>query len=112
VSYWLGNEHKLPQGRLTFASYVIVCLTLLLLSGFWKFQILESEYYAQLAERNRIRSIPIIAPRGQMLDREGRVLVDNWKLEDALKEAEKMGLSNAKTKEFALDYIARHAKKQ
>jgi penicillin-binding protein 2 len=78
VSYWLGSEHKLPQGRLTFASYVIVCLTLLLLSGFWKYQILESEYYAQLAERNRIRSIPIIAPRGQMLDREGRVLVDNY----------------------------------
>lgn len=41
-----------------------------------------------------------------------RVLVDDWKLEDALKEAEKIGLSNAKTKEFALDYIARHAKKQ
>ena len=40
-----------------------------------------------------------------------RVLVDGVKQEDALKDAEKMGLTNQKTKEFALDYIARHAKK-
>jgi len=31
-----------------------------------------------MAERNRVRSIPIIAPRGRMLDRDGRVLVDNY----------------------------------
>jgi uncharacterized protein (TIGR01244 family) len=40
-----------------------------------------------------------------------RVLVDDWKIEDALKEAEKIGLTNPKTREFALDYIARHSKK-
>jgi len=53
----------------------MVCL---LLFGFWKLQVLDSGYYGQLAERNRIRSIPVIAPRGRMLDREGRVLVDNY----------------------------------
>lgn len=50
----------------------------LLLLGFWKLQIINSDRYAQLAERNRIRSIPIIAPRGAMLDRYGRVIVDNY----------------------------------
>src|SRR5258708_25288714 len=50
----------------------------LLLFGFWKLQIIDSDRYAQMAERNRVRSIPIIAPRGSMLDREGRVLVDNY----------------------------------
>jgi uncharacterized protein (TIGR01244 family) len=39
-----------------------------------------------------------------------RVLVDNWKLDDAVKEAEKIGLTNPKTREFALDYITRHKK--
>jgi penicillin-binding protein 2 len=57
---------------------VVVVIVCLLLFGFWKLQVLDSLYYAQLAERNRIRSIPIIAPRGRMLDREGRVLVDNY----------------------------------
>ena len=29
------------------------------------------------AERNRIKSLPILAPRGKILDRDGRVIVDN-----------------------------------
>ena len=59
-------------------SYIIVGLIALLLVGFWKLQVVHSDQYAQLAERNRIRTIPVIAPRGSMLDREGRVLVDNY----------------------------------
>jgi penicillin-binding protein 2 len=78
VSYWFKNDHKLPQERLAIASYVIVGVIALLLLGFWKLQVSDSDRYAQLAERNRIRTIPIIAPRGRMLDREGRVLVDNY----------------------------------
>src|SRR5471032_46333 len=49
----------------------------LLLIGFWKLQVIDSDKYSQWADRNRIRSIPVIAPRGRMLDRDGRVLVDN-----------------------------------
>ena len=74
----LQNEKRLPQGRLAIVSYGIVGMVGLLLFGFWKLQIIDSERYAQLAERNRVRSIPIIAPRGSMLDREGRILVDNY----------------------------------
>ena len=75
---WFERDQKLPQVRLAIVSYVIVGMIALLLVGFWKLQIIESDHYAQLAERNRIRSIPIIAPRGRMLDREGRFLVDNY----------------------------------
>jgi penicillin-binding protein 2 len=78
VSHWIGNDNKLPQGRLLFASYVVMCMIVLLLLGFWKLQVLDSKYYAQLAERNRIRAIPLMAPRGRMLDRDGRVIVDNY----------------------------------
>ncbi len=78
MSDWLGNEQRVPQGRLTVACYLIVGAALLLLLGFWKLQILKSDYYVELAERNRIRSIPVIAPRGRLLDREGRVLLDNY----------------------------------
>src|SRR6202795_1442049 len=59
------------------ASYVIVGMIGVLLLGFWKLQIIDSEKYSSMAERNRVRSIPVIAPRGRMLDRDGRVLVDN-----------------------------------
>jgi penicillin-binding protein 2 len=78
VSYWFRNDNRLPQERLAAASYVIVGMIALLLLGFWKLQVIDSDKYGQLAERNRVRSIPIIAARGRMLDRDGRVLVDNY----------------------------------
>jgi penicillin-binding protein 2 len=78
VTIWFENDKKLPQGRLAAVSYGIVGLIGLLLFGFWNLQVLRTSYYAGMAERNRVRSIPIIAPRGSILDRSGRVLVDNY----------------------------------
>src|SRR5690348_3897462 len=77
VSYWFGNDNRLPQARLAIASYIIVGMIGVLLLGFWKLQVIDADKYTQMAERNRVRTIPIIAPRGRMLDRDGRVLVDN-----------------------------------
>lgn len=78
MAHWIGNDERLPHGRLVVTQYVAICLTAVLLFGFFRLQIFDSEYYLELAERNRIRSLPIIAPRGRMLDREGRVIVDNY----------------------------------
>jgi penicillin-binding protein 2 len=78
VANWIGNDQKLPQGRLILVSYLLVLMTVLLLLGFWKLQIIQSGHFADLAEKNRIRTIPIIAPRGKILDRNGRVIVDNY----------------------------------
>ena len=78
MSYWFRNDNRLPQARLAVVSYVIVGMIGVLLIGFWKLQVIDSDKYSQWAERNRVRSIPVIAPRGRMLDRDGRVLVDNY----------------------------------
>ena len=78
MASWNINEEKIPQGRLSLFSYVSVILAIVLLVGFWKLQVVQSGHFLDLAERNQVRSIPIIAPRGPMLDREGRVLVDSY----------------------------------
>ena len=75
---WNVNDQKIPQGRLSLFSYLSAFFVVLLLVGFWKLQVMQSEHFADLAEKNGIRSLPIIAPRGAMLDREGRVLVDSY----------------------------------
>jgi len=75
---WNVIDQKIPQGRLALFSYVSAALVILLLVGFWKLQVVQSEHYADLADKNGIRPIAIIAPRGAMLDREGRVLVDSY----------------------------------
>ena len=75
---YFDNDARLPQERLSAIGYGILALSLLLLSGFWKLQIIDTERYAEMAERNRIRSLPILAPRGRILDREGRDLVTSY----------------------------------
>src|SRR5436305_14944941 len=40
--------------------------------------------YASLAEQNRIRNVPILAPRGKIIDRNGRTIVDNYRSVTAL----------------------------
>ena len=96
MAFSLMNDKRLPTERLAVVSYGIVGVIALLLFGFWRLQINDSERYAQMAERNRVRSIPIIAPRGSMLDREGRVLVDSYPsfsvllLRDAPDQVEKL----------------------
>src|SRR5579883_810067 len=73
-----GREDKVSPIRITGVQYVILLVFLLLGYGFWRLQVADSDYYASLAEQNRIRKVPILAPRGKILDREGRVIVDNY----------------------------------
>jgi len=73
-----GREEKVPQIRLTAVQYGILGVFLVLAFGLWRLQVVGTDYYSQLAEKNRIRNVPILAPRGKILDREGRILVDNY----------------------------------
>jgi penicillin-binding protein 2 len=78
LASWNVNDQRIPQDRLALVSYLSVGFVVLLLIGFWKLQVVQSGHFTDLAERNRVRSIPIIAQRGPMLDRDGRVLVDSY----------------------------------
>ncbi len=74
----LGGEEKIPQSRLLVVQYGILVIFLGLAFGLWRLQVMGSDRYGLLAERNRIRTVPLLAPRGKILDREGRILVDNY----------------------------------
>jgi penicillin-binding protein 2 len=43
----------------------------------WYLQVLSGDKYLAEANNNRVREIKVQAPRGQIVDRQGRVLVDN-----------------------------------
>ncbi len=74
----LHSEPRIPAWRLTALRSFSVALLLLLLTAFWQLQVVKSNYYSNLAERNRIRTLPLMAPRGLILDRDGRPLVDHY----------------------------------
>jgi penicillin-binding protein 2 len=74
----IGKAEKLPVGKLHSAQYLVALILAVLLAGLWRLQVLNSESFRSLAEANRIRKVPILAPRGKLFDREGRLLVDNY----------------------------------
>src|SRR5271167_4743977 len=73
-----GREEKVSALRLTAVQYVVLFIFLLLAYGLWRLQVMHSDWYTTLAEKNRVRNVPILAPRGMILDREGRIIVDNY----------------------------------
>jgi len=73
-----GREEKVSAYRLTAVQYVVLFIFLLLAYGLWRLQVMQSGKYSLLAEQNRVRNVPILAPRGKILDREGRIIVDNY----------------------------------
>jgi penicillin-binding protein 2 len=74
----LNREGELPAIKLTIFQYVIVAVMAVLIFGLWRLQVVNAESWRALAEANRIRKVPILAPRGQLFDRDGRLLVDNY----------------------------------
>lgn len=78
------HEDKIPSVKLASIQYVILLIIGILVVRLWNLQVRGSEKYSSLAEQNRIRKVPILAPRGKIYDREGRILVDNYPSVSAL----------------------------
>lgn len=69
------TKELLPRYRLFYAALV---LTGILFSGrLWYLQIIQGNELREFSEKNRIKELKVMSPRGQMLDREGRILVEN-----------------------------------
>lgn len=73
----LHDDTRFAAGKIAIFQYSTVVIFLFLISGFWKLQVQNPEFYAERAEQNRFKVWPLLAPRGRILDRDGRVIVDN-----------------------------------
>ncbi|MGH2976513.1 MAG: penicillin-binding transpeptidase domain-containing protein, partial [Solirubrobacterales bacterium] len=63
--------------RIALFGGVAVVLFAVLFFRLWLLQVLDGEKYLAEAKNNRTRSFRVSAPRGQILDRDGKVLVAN-----------------------------------
>src|SRR5580658_1750942 len=77
TSRLLRDDTRFALGRIAAFQYATVAVFLFLIAGFWVLQVRDHEVNSELAERNRIKIVPLVAPRGKILDRDGRVIVDN-----------------------------------
>ncbi|HSL21177.1 MAG TPA: penicillin-binding protein 2 [Vicinamibacterales bacterium] len=63
--------------RLSVLQYGIASAFAVLAVAFWVFQVAQHRDFAELAENNHLRTLPLRAPRGVLFDRDGKVLVEN-----------------------------------
>ena len=72
------HDHSQNLGARVNTIHLIAFLILGLLGvRLFYLQIVRGEYYEDRAANQRIRLIPIPAPRGAILDRNGKILVDS-----------------------------------
>jgi penicillin-binding protein 2 len=78
---YLRNDDR-PQGsrlslRIAVLGGVAVALFGILFFRLWNLQVLSGDHYLAEAKNNRTREFKVIAPRGEILGRDGKVLVDS-----------------------------------
>ena len=65
------------QKRLKYMGCIVIAVVFVLASRLWYLQIVKGSVYEALSLGNRVRVIPVTAPRGKILDRSGIPLASN-----------------------------------
>lgn len=72
-----GEEQQVFRVRLALVGGAVAVAVFALLFRIWFMQIVDGDYYRELAQGNRIRVVPQEAPRGVIYDRNGTILAYN-----------------------------------
>ena len=73
----MSEDRRSLTVRLSSLQFIVAVLFAALAVAFWVFQIAQHERFAQMAEENHLRRLPLPAPRGVLFDRHGKILVEN-----------------------------------
>ncbi|HJR61558.1 MAG TPA: penicillin-binding protein 2 [Vicinamibacterales bacterium] len=71
------DDRRSLHVRLTVLQYGIAVAFSVLTVGFWIFQVAQHTMFREIAESQYLQRVPLPAPRGLLLDRNGTVLVKN-----------------------------------
>src|SRR4051812_5139450 len=71
------DDRRSLSTRLSALQYIVAGAFAALAVGFWVFQVAQHERFREMAENNHLRRLPLPAPRGVLLDRDGKILVEN-----------------------------------
>lgn len=89
------DELNQLKKRTDAATLIIIFFIVIIISRLWFLQIHNGSKYREKADNNRVRMLDIVAPRGIILDKEGRTIMTNrpsfnivWAKEDSPDTAE------------------------
>ena len=78
------EEGARPNLRLRIVGVAVLLLFGVLVLRLWTLQVVEGKSYAAAVTRNQVRVVSVAAPRGEIVDRDGTVLVTNNSQEEIL----------------------------
>lgn len=78
----LHEDRRTFSIRLTVLKAVVILIFSAQAVAFWWFQVARHDEFAARADANAIRTIPLRAPRGPLLDRDGQVMVQNQEVQN------------------------------
>jgi penicillin-binding protein 2 len=78
------EEESRPSLRLRIVGLTVLVLFGLLVLRLWTLQVIDGKTYAAAVTRNQVRVVSVPAPRGEIVDRSGTVLVSNTSQEEIL----------------------------
>jgi penicillin-binding protein 2 len=73
----VAEDKRRLSARVTAIQAVVLAAFVLLVGGFWFFQIAQGDKFKEMAENNHTRTLPLRAARGVIVDRHGQVVVEN-----------------------------------
>src|SRR3989454_3829492 len=73
----LVEDRRRVTIRLTILQSLITVVFSVLAVSFWVLQVVQHAKFEEMAENNHQRTLALRAPRGLVLDRDGKVLVEN-----------------------------------
>lgn len=84
------DESQNLRLRIVIIHALVVALLVVLGARLYYLQVVRGGYYAERAENQRLRRLPIPAPRGAIFDRNGRLLVDSRSIYNVVLSREDM----------------------
>jgi len=99
------REIRVFQSRVVVAALFIIALSLVLISRIYSLQIIDYNYYSEEALGNQLQQLPITPARGNILDRNGKILATNtlsYKLTITPEKVKDMDGTMAELKRFDL----------
>ena len=97
----VGEHREDLVQRVALLRGALAVLLVAVAGAFWFVQLVQGDHYRELAENNRLRKLPVRAPRGLIYDRQGRALVENMPSYNLL-----LDRSRARSVEESLRYAA------
>jgi penicillin-binding protein 2 len=99
------REIRVLQSRVVVAGLFIFALSLVLIARIYSLQIIDYDYYSEEALGNQLQQLPITPARGDILDRNGKILATNtlaYKLTITPEKVKDMDTTMVELKRFNL----------